>query len=160
PAIAPESIPVENTSRLVMKPRRLWTQIALGLMLLMVGVATGLMWKPGHAKPPVSPPARLMITLPVGQALERGRFPSVALSPDGKLLVYAAAVDGGRTSLYLRPLDELTAHPIPATEGASTPFFSPDGRWLGFYANGLLKKMSVAGGVPLTICEAPPVWSA
>ena len=49
---------------------------------------------------------------------------------------------------------------IPSTEGASTPFFSPDGRWLAFYANGSLKKVSVAGGVPLTICDAPPVWSA
>src|SRR5207244_9075719 len=75
-------------------------------------------------------------------------------------LVYAAAVRGGRTSLFMRPLDELAAHPIAATEGASTPFFSADGRWLAFYADGLLKKVSVAGGVPFTICEAPPVWSA
>jgi serine/threonine-protein kinase len=60
----------------------------------------------------------------------------------------------------MRPLDELAARPLPGTEGANSPFFSPDGRWLGFYANGLLKKVSVAGGVPLTICEAPPLWSA
>jgi Tol biopolymer transport system component len=105
-------------------------------------------------------PARLMITLPAAQAIEKGRFPPVALSPDGKLLVYVAATDGGTTSLYLRPLDDLAARPIPATDGASTPFFSPDGRWLGFYAGGMLKKVSVAGGVPLTICDAPPVWSA
>ena len=104
--------------------------------------------------------ARLMITLPATQALEKGRLPPLALSPDGKLLVYAAAVSGGRTKLYLRPLDELDARPIPATEGASTPFFSPDGRWLAFFADGVLKKVSVAGGVPLTICEAPPIWSA
>jgi serine/threonine-protein kinase len=76
------------------------------------------------------------------------------------LLVYVAATEGGTTSLYLRPLDEIAARAIPQTEGASTPFFSPDGRWLGFYADGMLKKLSIAGGVPLTICEAPPVWSA
>ena len=104
--------------------------------------------------------ARLTITLPSGQTLEKGRFPPMAVSPDGKLLVYAASVSGGRTNLFMRPLDELTARAIPATEGASAPFFSPDGRWLAFYADGLLKKVSVAGGVPLTICEAPPVWTA
>jgi serine/threonine-protein kinase len=82
------------------------------------------------------------------------------LSPDGALLVYAAAGDGGRPRLYLRPLSELSARAIPATDGASTPFFSPDGRWLAFYADGELKRVSVTGGVPLTICEAPPVWSA
>src|SRR5262249_49235130 len=94
------------------------------------------------------------------ETLERGRSTPVALSPDGKLLAYAAATGGGRTRLYFRPLDELTARAIPATDGASTPFFSPDGRWLAFYADGLLKKVSVAGGVPLTICDAPPIWSA
>jgi serine/threonine protein kinase len=57
------------------------------------------------------------ITLASPQALETGRFSPVALSPDGGLLVYAAATDGGRTSLFLRPLDELSARLIPATEG-------------------------------------------
>src|SRR5688572_775888 len=57
-------------------------------------------------------------------------------------------------------MDELTARVIPATEGASVPFFSPDGRWLAFYADGRLQKVPVAGGVPLTIADAPPVWSA
>ena len=154
-----ESSP-QTAQQAARRPKLVWGRIVLALMLSAAALAGGVMWKRGPAKEPSSPPARLMITLPAGQALERGRFPSVALSPDGKLLVYAAAVDGGRTSLYMRPMDELVAQPIPATEGASTPFFSPDGRWLGFYANGLLKKMSVAGGVPLTICEAPPVWSA
>jgi Tol biopolymer transport system component len=74
--------------------------------------------------------------------------------------VYAAATDGGRPRLYLRALNELSPRAIPGTEGASTPFFSPDGRWLAFYADAELKRVSVTRGVPLTICEAPPVWSA
>jgi eukaryotic-like serine/threonine-protein kinase len=109
---------------------------------------------------PVAPLARVMITLPAGQALEKGRFSPVALSPDGRLLAYAAAVGGGQTQLYLRALDELEARPIPATEGATTPFFSPDGRWLAFYSEASLKKVSLGGGVPLTISETPPIWSA
>ena len=141
-------------------PRAVMALAAAGVVLVAFGAAEGVRWWPGRVTPPASSPARLMITLPAAQALEKGRFPPVALSPDGKLLVYAAAVNGGRTNLYLRPLDELAARPIPSTEGATAPFFSPDGRWLAFYADGLLKKVSVAGGVPLTICDAPPVWSA
>jgi len=133
---------------------------AAALILVVLGAAAIVTWRSSRATPGGSPLARLMITLPAAHTLEKSRFPPVAISPDGRLLVYAAAVSGGRTSLYLRPLDDLTARLIPATEGASTPFFSPDGRWLGFYADGALKKVSIAGGVPLTICDAPPAWSA
>ena len=150
----------ERERRFLVTPRTVWPLAAAAAVLVALGAAAGVMWWPVRITSPRSSLERLMITLPAAQALEKGRFPPVALSPDGKLLVYAAAVNGGRTNLYLRPLDELAARPIPATEGATTPFFSPDGRWLAFYANGLLKKVSVAGGVPLTICEAPPVWSA
>jgi serine/threonine-protein kinase len=129
--------------------------------LLALGLGAGITWWLAGATSSVSPSlARVMITLPAGQALEKGRFSPVALSPDGRLLVYAAAVRGGQTQLYLRALDELEARPIPATEGATTPFFSPDGRWLAFYSEASLKKVSLAGGVPLTISETPPIWSA
>ena len=141
-------------------PRTIGALAATALVFLVLGAAAGVKWWGVRVTSPGLSLTRLMISLPAGHAIEKGRFPPLALSPDGKLLVYVAAVDGGRTSLYLRPLEQLDAHAIPETEGASTPFFSPDGRWLAFYANGLLKKVSVAGGVPLTICEAPPVWSA
>jgi eukaryotic-like serine/threonine-protein kinase len=149
-----------ESQRPALRSRTVWALAGAAVVLVALGAAAGVVWWPVRATPPRSALARLMITLPAAQALEKGRFPPVALSPDGKLLVYAAAVNGGHTSLYLRPLDELAARPIPATEGASSPFFSPDGRWLAFYVNGMLEKVSVAGGVPLTICEAPPVWSA
>ena len=59
----------------------------------------------------------------------------------------------------MRRLDELEAKPIPGTEGAERfPFFSPDGEWVGFFANGKLKKVSLAGGRPITICDAG-VWA-
>jgi serine/threonine-protein kinase len=56
--------------------------------------------------------------------------------------------------LYLRQLDEAVSHPLAGTEGASQPFFSPDGEWIGFFAGGELKKVAVAGGTPLTITRA------
>lgn len=141
-------------------PKTAWVLATVATVLFVLSAAAAaVMWSRSIAAPT---PAltRLMITMPSGQAIESGRFQPLALSPDGKLFVYAATLDGGQTRLYLRPLDEVAANPIPATEGASTPFFSPDGRWLAFYANGSLMKVSVAGGAPLTICKSPPVWSA
>jgi eukaryotic-like serine/threonine-protein kinase len=78
---------------------------------------------------------------------------SFALSADGTHLVYVA--DLGETSqLYVRPMDELEAAPIPGTQGAYGPFFSPDGRWIGFFAENKLKKVSLLGGDPVVLCEA------
>ncbi len=70
---------------------------------------------------------------------------SFALSPDGRQLVFAASGDG-QPRLWLRPLDKTTAQPLAGTEGASVPFWSPDGRSLGFFASGQLKRIDLAGG--------------
>jgi serine/threonine-protein kinase len=80
----------------------------------------------------------------------------VAFSPDGTRLVYVAG-PGGSTQLYLRQIDQFESTPIPGSEGGSGPFFSPDGQWLGFFANNRLKKVSLKGGAPLILCNASPV---
>jgi serine/threonine-protein kinase len=85
-----------------------------------------------------------------------------AISPDGSRLVYA--VEKGVTSeLRLRSLDSGESTVIPGTEGAGNPFFSPDGKWIAFGAGAKLKKVAVAGGSPVTLCDAPvfrgAVWS-
>ncbi len=80
---------------------------------------------------------------------------ALALSPDGSTLAFVARPEGGRQQLYVRPLDRLAAAPLPGTEGANQPFFSPDGAFLGFFADGKLKKVSVSGGVVTTLCDAP-----
>ena len=72
----------------------------------------------------------------------------VALSRDGSQLAFKA---GGQ--LYLRSLDSFEAKPIPGTVGASAPFFSPDGHWLGFFANSKLQKVSIHGGAPVALYE-------
>ena len=139
---------------------RVRAAMAVLAIVATLALAAAVLWSRGTATSSQPALARVMVTLPADQALEKGRFPPIALSPDGKLLVYTATVNGGRTKLFLRPLDDLTGRAIPATEGATTPFFSRDGRWLAFYSDGALKKLSVSGGVPLTICDAPPVSSA
>ncbi|HEU5256854.1 MAG TPA: protein kinase [Vicinamibacterales bacterium] len=90
--------------------------------------------------------------------LERGTV--IALSPDGGTLAFVAERDGGLSQLYVRKFDRLDTVPLAGTEGAHNPFFSPDGRWIGFFANpkgnfnGLLKKIPVDGGIATTICAA------
>jgi serine/threonine-protein kinase len=82
----------------------------------------------------------------------------IAISPDGSLIVFAASEVGeGSSRLYLRRAEELTIQPIPNTEGASHPFFSPDGRWIGFVANlQELRRIPTEGGRSLLITSQTP----
>ena len=80
-------------------------------------------------------------------------FPAIAISPLDTHIVYVAN-RGGRSQLFLRPMDTPAAQPLPGTEGALGPFFSPDGQWIAFFAAGSLKKVPVAGGAVRTIAEA------
>jgi Tol biopolymer transport system component len=76
------------------------------------------------------------------------------LSPDGRYLAFLVTDDTENTSLWLRAMDSLIARPLPGTERASGQFWSPDSRFLAFFADGKLKKIDVAGGAPSTICDA------
>lgn len=78
----------------------------------------------------------------------------VAISPDSLRLVFVGSTRG-RPRLYLRQLDGLAASPLEGTEGADSPFWSPDSRFIGFFAEGRLKKVPAAGGPPQTLCDAP-----
>jgi Tol biopolymer transport system component len=77
------------------------------------------------------------------------------ISPDGRMLAFNATDSGGKTQIWLRPLNALTAQPLPGTEGTRRPFWSPDSRYLAFIADGKLKKIDVTGGPPTKICDAP-----
>ena len=100
---------------------------------------------------------RTVLTLPANQDLivDGGADP-LALSSDGQRLVYVARSEG-RSQLYLRKLNEFEARPISGTEGARYPFFSPDGRWIAFFADGRLQRVSVDGGTPVSVCDVPIV---
>ncbi|MFY9529152.1 MAG: protein kinase, partial [Candidatus Acidiferrales bacterium] len=123
--------------------------------LLLVAVTSLATWKlKPSPSPSPQPVTRTVVTLPPGQqlaGLENGL--AVALSPDGTHLAYVAH-QGGTQQIYLRAMDSLEAKPIPGTEGAVNPFFSPDGQWVGFFAGGKLKKLSVNGGAALTLGDA------
>jgi Tol biopolymer transport system component len=78
----------------------------------------------------------------------------MALSPDGTRLAFVAATPEGKNLLWARPLNGMSAQPLPGTEDASYPFWSPDSRFLGFFAAGVLKKMDASGGPSQTVCDA------
>jgi len=122
--------------------------------LLAVAITAAAVWtlKPSPA-PPARPVTRTVITLPPGQRLTGLDQPALALSADGSELAYVATTQGGVQQIYLRPMGGTEARPMPGTEGATNPFFSPDGQWLGFFADGKLKKISVNGGVAQTLSD-------
>jgi serine/threonine-protein kinase len=81
----------------------------------------------------------------------------MAISSDGRFLVYSAIRENpgpqDNSRLYLRKFDQLEAHPIAGTEGGINPFLSPDGSWIGFWADGKLMKVPAEGGVPAILCD-------
>jgi serine/threonine protein kinase len=88
-----------------------------------------------------------------GQLIFHSDVPSIALSPDGRQLVYTLS-DGGTSQLTLRSLDSYQSHPIGGTTNGTSPFFSPDGQWIGFVADGKIKKVPTAGGTVEVLCDA------
>jgi Tol biopolymer transport system component len=93
-----------------------------------------------------------MSVLPPDKAAFKGTSPP-AVSPDGRRLAFVATLDG-KDSLWVRDLDSLTARALTGTEGADDPFWSPDSRSVAFFAGGKLKKIEVAGGPALALCDA------
>ena len=95
-----------------------------------------------------APLARFALELPTGEGLTSAG--GVAISPDGSRWVYAGERDGAR-QLFVRDRGQFEAVALRGTEGARHPFFSPDGEWVGFFTAGDLKRVSLAGGRPLTL---------
>ncbi len=119
-----------------------------------IGIVAALVLQTMRRPEPVPQPvARFAVPLPPGDRPAIGLQPVVALSPDGRTLVYAAQ-RGDTTALFRRDLATLEPSLVAGTEGGTSPFFSPDGRWLGFVANGELKRISMAGGPAETIAPA------
>jgi Tol biopolymer transport system component len=106
--------------------------------------------------------ARLTIPLPPKRELAVDVTQAVVLSPDGSRLAFVAS-ESGVSHLYVRRLDQFETTAIPDSEGATFPFFSPNGDWIAYFHQGKLQKAPVEGGLPVMVCEVPTsfggVWT-
>ena len=124
----------------------------IAAIALPVAIALGI----GYARRAPKPlrMLRSSIELPAGLQIDRLES-SLELSPDGRLLALAAPGAGGEPADYLRSLDGPAVQPLAGTDGATYPFWSPDGKSIAFFAGGKLKRSEATGGAIQTICDAP-----
>ena len=126
--------------------------IAAAVLALALGAAFIYFRRPAA----VEPALRLSLTPENGSVISSGNAAGgLALSPDGRYAAYVASF-GGKTALWLRQLDGADSKPLPGTEGAAEPFWSPDSKSLGYFASGKLQRVDIAGGsAPQILCDAP-----
>ncbi|HEV8119213.1 MAG TPA: protein kinase, partial [Thermoanaerobaculia bacterium] len=137
-------VPMPVAARRKCRERLAWGVAAAAI------VAAGLLAAGYVRRAPVkASPIRFEIPTPEGVAL----IDSPRISPDGKILAFNASDPAGKSRIWVRPLSALVAQPLAGTEGATRPFWSPDSRFLGFFAEGKLKKIDVSGGPPQKICD-------
>jgi predicted Ser/Thr protein kinase len=124
--------------------------VAAALAVGLLGVSL-VAWR--ATRPLERPLMRFSVDL--GPDAVEGPFITAAISPDGTRLAFLARGPGGKQQLATRLLDQAQATQLAGTENAADPFFSPDGQWIGFFADGKMKKISVQGGAAVTLCDAP-----
>ena len=132
-----------------------WWRLAAGLAAALVLVLALLLVKlAGRSTGTDYGVTRFSVALPPKQELAVDTTQALVLSPDGRRLAYVAT-ESGVSHLYVRRLDQLESVAISGSEGATFPFFSPDGDWIAFFSQGKLKKAPAKGGLPVVICALP-----
>jgi hypothetical protein len=128
-----------------------WIVTAVVTTLIAVAALVGIGWR---RPAPEERPIQFEVNPPQGAGLPSGvGGGGSAISPDGRELAFVAA-SGGVPKLWVRPLDSVNARELGGTEGSDFPFWSPDGRSLGFFAGGKLKRIELAGGPPVVLADA------
>jgi Tol biopolymer transport system component len=151
------AVPVAVPPGTAPRGRTIGVPVAAALvgMAILVTAGGARFWFAGSAPVPaaiVGAP-HLSMALPDGDGIATTETEPLAVSPDGQRVVYVAR-RAGKIELYMRTLHDPEPKVLAGTEGAITPFFSPDGGWVGFFAQGKIKKVAVAGGAVLNVGEA------
>jgi serine/threonine protein kinase/Tol biopolymer transport system component len=141
------TVPAPVVSRPKLRERLAWGVAALALTVVFLLMAL-------EQRVPISlATLRFMVLPPENSYIDVAA--GAAVSPDGRYVAFVAPDSTGKEILWVRPFDSLTARPLTSTGGAAYPFWSPDGRQIGFFANfSSLKKINVSGGPPITIASA------
>jgi serine/threonine protein kinase/Tol biopolymer transport system component len=151
-ALAAPSIAIAETAGPVTKgwrERAAWAAASV-FIVTTIAFAIGFL-----LRTPKSPqPMRLSAEIGADASLYTEFGASAILSPDGTRLALVAADSDRKQRIYTRSLDQLQATVLSGTENARDAFFSPDGQWIGFFADGKLKKISLQGGAAVTLCDA------
>jgi Tol biopolymer transport system component len=153
---SPATLPVAVAERWKMRERLAWI-VAAACALAAVGFLIF-----AFRREPAAAQAVQFVVLPP----EKGNFsddgqagtnpqPQLAISPDGRLLAFVVTTADGRARLWVRSLDAVAPRMLPGTEGAAHPFWSPDSRFIGFFAAASLKKIDVNGGPAQVLCDSP-----
>jgi serine/threonine-protein kinase len=148
--------PDRPTATATVSPRASWTsRLVVGALGVAIGAAIA--WAALHRTAAASsgPVVRANLGVAPAESLVQPRpvRSALALSPDGRMMAFTGKRESA-TQLFLRTLDRPEALPVPNTDGASTPIFSPDGKWLGYYKPGALYKVPVDGGPTVQICPS------
>jgi eukaryotic-like serine/threonine-protein kinase len=140
--------PVSPAAALQSSRLGVWGLASAGVLALALGALAFV-----HFRETPPPEQRLQYTIPLPEKLENvSNSWRLAISPNGRYLVIAATVSG-RRQLWLREMDALEARPMASTDDATFPFWSPDSRWIGFFASGKLRKIAVGGGPSQELCD-------
>ena len=126
--------------------KRAWAAAAAGFALASVAWS-GMSYFREASRPQAMRFQIAVPPMPAGHAM--------AISPDGRAIAYVANTGPGSQALFVRAMSAVEAEPLPGTEGALDPFWSPDGRHIGFFSGGMLKRIEASGGRPQTLCDAP-----
>ena len=142
----------ETAARPMWKRALPWA-VALAAVVAAVALAFG----PRSRGDALDATIRFRVPPPEGRGfqLDSTRPGPAVVSPDGRVLAFAAWDADGQVRLFVRDLDEVQPRVLAGTDNAQYPFWSPDSKNLGFFADGKLKKVSASGGQPLTLCDAP-----
>jgi eukaryotic-like serine/threonine-protein kinase len=127
--------------------------VAGGLVGAVVGALAVSVYRPLPSAVPTGR-AQFAVSLAEGERITGLDFPAIAMSPVGKHVAYVAS-RSGHSQLFVRAVDALESRPLAGTDGALSPFFSPDGEWIAFFTAGSMKKVAVGGGPVQPIADAP-----
>jgi serine/threonine-protein kinase len=135
-------------------------QIVAWASAAVLALTTALAWVRVAPPPPPRSPAQFEVELKSDGHMPSDVGTTVVLSADGTRMAFVSRAADGRTHLNVRALDRADTIRLSGTEGARGPFVSPDGRWIGFWADGKLKKIAADGGAPVVLCDAGDLLGA